>query len=125
MHELGIAQAIADAVMTRASESRAARVTHVRVRIGAAAGVMPDALQGCFEMIASCDGGALNGAELVIESVPHRARCRRCALEFAVVNFVARCPACDAWDSDEVSGTELQIREMEFEPMPASAGTSE
>lgn len=125
MHELGIAQAIVDAVTTRAAECGTARITHVRVRIGEAAGVTPDALRGCFEMIASCDGGELAGAELVIENIPHRARCRRCGDEFAVVNFVARCPACDAWESDEVSGTELQIREMEFEPTPASAGASE
>ena len=120
MHELGIAQAIADAVTTRAMERQAARVISVRLRIGEAAGVMPDALQGCWEMVASFEP-ALTGARLVIDSPPHRARCRRCACEFAVVNFVAQCPACDAWDSDEVSGTELEIREMEIEPMPAHA----
>ncbi|MCA1600052.1 MAG: hydrogenase maturation nickel metallochaperone HypA [Chloroflexi bacterium] len=120
MHELGIAQAIADAVTTRATERQAARVISVRLRIGEAAGVMPDALQGCWEMVASVEP-ALAGAALVIESVPHRARCRRCAREFAVVNFVAQCPACGAWDSDVISGTELEIREMEIEPMPAHA----
>jgi len=118
MHELGIAQAIADAVTTRAAERQVARVISVRLRIGEAAGVMPDALQGCWEMVASIEP-ALAGVRLVIESVPHRARCRRCAGEFAVVNFVAQCPACDTWDSDVISGTELEIREMEIEPMPA------
>ncbi len=120
MHELGIAQAIAEAVTTRAAACQAARVTSVRLRVGEAAGVMPDALRGCWEMVASFEP-SLAGADLVIESVPHRARCRRCAREFPVVNFVARCSACDAWDSDEVSGTELEIREMEIEPMPAHA----
>jgi len=120
MHELGIAQAIADAVTTRATERQAARVISVRLRIGEAAGVMPDALQGCWEMVASVEP-ALVGARLVIDSPPHRARCRRCACEFAVINFIAQCPACDAWDSDVISGTELEIREMEIEPMPAHA----
>ncbi len=120
MHELGIAQAIAEAVTTRVTERQAARVISVRLRIGEAAGVMPDALQGCWEMMASVEP-ALAGARLVIDSPPHRARCRRCACEFAVVNFVAQCPACGAWDSDVISGTELEIREMEIEPMPAHA----
>ena len=120
MHELGIAQAIADAVTTRVAESPAARVTSVRLRVGEAAGVMPDALQGCWEMVASFEP-ALAGARLVIDSPPHRARCRRCACEFAVINFIAQCPACEAWDSDVISGMELEIREMEIEPMPAHA----
>ncbi len=120
MHELGIAQAIADAVTTRVAEDQTVRVTSVRLRVGEAAGVMPDALQGCWEMVASFEP-ALIGAELVIDSPPHRARCRRCAREFAVINFIAQCPACDAWDSDVISGTELEIREMEIEPMPAHA----
>ena len=120
MHELGIAQAIADAVTTRATERQATRVISLRLRIGEAAGVMPDALQGCWEMVASVEP-ALAGARLVIESVPHRARCRRCACEFAVINFIAQCPMCNAWDSDVISGTELEIREMEIEPIPAHA----
>lgn len=115
MHELGIAQSIAEAVTARAVECKAARVAAVRLRIGEAAGVMPDALQGCWEMVASFEP-ALAGARLVIESPPHRARCRRCAREFAVVNFVAQCPECRAWDSDTISGTELEIQNMEIEP---------
>ena len=76
---------------------------------------MPDALQGCWEMVASFEP-SLAGARLVIDSPPHRARCRRCAQEFAVVNFIAQCPACDAWDNDVISGTELEIQNMEIEP---------
>lgn len=114
MHELAIAQAIADGVCAHAVEERAVRVTSVRVRIGEAAGVLADSLIGCFELLAS-EEPLLCGARLVIERVPHRARCRRCGQEFAVENFVVRCPACDTWEAQVIGGTELEVREMEIE----------
>ena len=36
-------------------------------------------------------------------------------IEFDIVNFVAQCPACREWSNEVVSGTELQIVEMEIE----------
>lgn len=114
MHELAIAQAIAEGVSEHAAACQATRVTGVRLRIGEAAGIMPEALRSSFELVAS-DDPVLAGAQLSIDIVPHRARCRRCGGEFAVVNFIAQCPACAVWDTDVLSGTELELREMEFE----------
>ncbi len=114
MHELSIAQAIAEGVSAHAAAHKATRVTVVRLRVGEAAGILPAALTGCFEMVASCDP-ILAGARLAIDLVPHRARCRRCGGEFGVVNFVAQCPACATWETDVLSGTELEVRDMEIE----------
>ena len=114
MHELAIAQSIFDAVEARAAECKAARVKGVRLKIGEASGVVTDSLTFCFEMLASLDP-TLAGAQLLIDTVPHRARCRHCAKEFSVINFVAQCPTCKEWSSEIVSGTELQILEMEIE----------
>ena len=50
-----------------------------------------------------------------IDRVPHRAYCHHCAKEFDVTNFVALCPTCEEWSSKVVSGTELQILDMEIE----------
>lgn len=114
MHELAIAQSIFDVVEARAVECNAARVKGVRLRIGEASGVVTDSLTFCFEMLASFDP-VLASAQLLIDVVPHRARCRHCAKEFAVTNFVAQCPTCNEWAAEIVSGNELQILEMEFE----------
>lgn len=114
MHELSIAQSIVDAVEARATECNAARVKGVRLRIGEASGIVSDSLTFCFEMLTSLDP-TLTGAQLLIDSVPHRARCRHCAKDFSVINFVAQCPTCQEWSSEIVSGTELQILEMEIE----------
>ncbi len=114
MHELAVAQSIVDAVEARAAECNAARVKGVRLKIGEASGIVTDSLTFCFEMLASLDP-TLAGAQLLIDTVPHRARCRHCAAEFSVINFVAQCPTCKEWSSEIVSGTELQILEMEIE----------
>lgn len=114
MHELSIAQSIVDAVETRATECKATQVKSVRLRIGEANSIVIDSLTFCFEMLTSLDP-MLAGAQLLIESVPHRARCSHCAREFPVENFVAQCPTCATWSDDIVSGTELQILDMEID----------
>lgn len=114
MHELSIAQSIIEVVEARALECNATHVKNVRLRIGAACGIVKDSLTFCFEMIASADPTLAN-AQLLIDAVPHRARCRHCAKEFTIINFVAQCPTCGEWSNDIVSGTELQILEMEIE----------
>lgn len=120
MHELSIAQSIVEAVETQATESEAARVKSVHLRIGEASGVVIDSLTFCFEMLAGLDP-MLAGAQLLIDVVPHRAHCRRCAQEFPVINFVAQCPICEEWSSEIVSGSELQLLAIEIE---AASGAS-
>ncbi|HVB74927.1 MAG TPA: hydrogenase maturation nickel metallochaperone HypA [Ktedonobacteraceae bacterium] len=114
MHELAIAQSIFEAVETRATECKAIRVKGVRLKIGEASGIVADSLAFCFEMLTSLDP-MLAGAHLLVDAVPHRARCRHCDREFAIANYIARCPTCQEWSTDIVSGTELQILEMEYE----------
>ncbi|MGZ3610465.1 MAG: hydrogenase maturation nickel metallochaperone HypA [Ktedonobacteraceae bacterium] len=113
MHELAIAQSIVEAVEAKASECNAAHVKTVRLKIGEASGVVTDSLTFCFEMLASLDP-TLEGAKLLIDTMPHRAYCRSCDREFSVKNFVAQCPTCQEWSNEIVTGAELQILEMEF-----------
>lgn len=114
MHELSIAESIAEVVREKATECGAARVKNVRLKIGEASGIVLDSLTFSFEMIASFEP-LLTGTQLSIESTPHRAWCRHCEQAFPVVNFVARCPTCESWSSEILSGTELQIIEMEID----------
>jgi hydrogenase nickel incorporation protein HypA/HybF len=91
MHELAIAQSIAEAVELKAAEYHAEHVGSIRLRIGEASGIVTDSLTFCFEMIASFSP-ILEGVRLLIDHVPHRAYCHYCAKEFDVTNFVVRCP---------------------------------
>jgi hydrogenase nickel incorporation protein HypA/HybF len=114
MHELAIAQSIVEVVEQHASECRAARVKCVRLQVGEASGIVADSLQFSFTMLAELSP-ILAGARLTIASTPHRAHCRQCAREFAVQHFVPQCPTCATWSAEIVSGTELQILDMEIE----------
>jgi hydrogenase nickel incorporation protein HypA/HybF len=113
MHELSIAQSIAEAVEAKAVACDASQVKQVRLRIGEASGVMSDPLTFSFEMVASFSP-ILAGARLVIDRVPHRARCLPCGQAFAIANYVARCPECGEFSSEVISGTELEIVDMEI-----------
>lgn len=119
MHELAIAQSIVEVVEARASECNAARVKSVRLQIGEASGVLAESLAFCFEMLASQDQ-MLSGAQLAIDTVPHCAWCHHCDTAFSVTNFVAQCPTCGEWSDEIVSGTELQVLEMEIDILQAS-----
>ena len=114
MHELAIAQSIVDAVEAKAIECNAVRVKNVRLKVGEASGIVGDSLAFSFEMLTSMVP-VLMGAHLLIDSVPHRARCHHCDRDFTVANYVAQCQTCQEWSTDIVSGTELQIMEMEIE----------
>jgi hydrogenase nickel incorporation protein HypA/HybF len=115
MHELAIAQSIVDVVKAHATECHAAQVKSVHLEIGEASGIVADSLTLSFEMLTSSDP-VLSGTQLLIDVVPHRARCRSCTSEFAVINRIAQCPQCEGWETEVISGTELQILEMEIEP---------
>ncbi len=114
MHELSIAESIVEVVREKAVECSATRVKSVRLKIGEASGIVIDALTFSFEMVASFEP-VLAGTQLSIDVIPHRAWCRHCKQEFPVMNFVAQCPTCEEWSSEILSGTELQIVEMEIE----------
>ncbi len=119
MHELAIAQSIIDAVGEKAATCNATRIKSVRLRIGEASGIITGALTFSFEMLASFDP-ILDGARLLIDEVPHRARCHHCDSVFSVAHFMMQCPTCQTWNTEIVSGDELQILEMEIETEPYS-----
>jgi hydrogenase nickel incorporation protein HypA/HybF len=114
MHELAIAQSIVEMLDECAQTRQARRVKKVRLCIGEANGVVIDSLTFCFDMLTSLNP-SLTGAQLVIDTRPHRAYCRSCHEEFPVLHFIAQCPLCERWSNDIVSGTEFQVVEMEIE----------
>jgi len=113
VHELGIAQSIVEIAAKNAREQGAERVLVVTVEVGAFAGVLPEALEFCFE--ACCQDTLLEGSCLRIERVPARGRCQACHQEFPVDSYFTRCPACSAAATELLSGEELRIRDMEVD----------
>jgi hydrogenase nickel incorporation protein HypA/HybF len=103
MHELAITQGVVDAVTERTGS---APVAVVRVRVGRLAGVVPDAMRFCFELVTA--GTPLEGAELEFEQPEARARCRTCGRDFALPDLVLLCP-CGSADVEVLAGRELGV----------------
>ncbi len=114
MHETALALSVLDIVVERCREAGGRTVDAVRVRIGKAAGVMPEALIFAFDA-AKADTVAEH-AQLVIEPVPVGGVCNACGKEFSVddVQFVFACPLCGSTSFEIKSGREMEIVDMEI-----------
>ncbi len=114
MHEASIALSILDIVQSKCQEEGCSSVDSVRVRIGKAAGIMPDSLIFAFD--AAKDNKVARNASLTIETVPVGGTCRDCKTEFTVedVQYVFSCPHCGSKSFEITSGREMEIVDMEI-----------
>jgi hydrogenase nickel incorporation protein HypA/HybF len=111
MHELSIAQSILDIIREHVPDERS--VTSIRLRIGEMSGVVPDSLEFCFTAITQ--ETPLAGARLEIDHIPFVLFCNSCRKELRSEPGIALCAACGSYDTRTVSGTELQVVEIELE----------
>ena len=114
MHELGLAEGIVQIARQQIELHGARRVNAIKLLIGDAVAVDPEALRFGFEVVAESIP-ELRGAVLEIETAPYRARCRSCSSQFDVVDFSAWCPVCGAASVDIISGNEFHVLEMDVD----------
>jgi hydrogenase nickel incorporation protein HypA/HybF len=112
MHELSLAQGIFDIVGGAVPAEQAADVRSVRIRAGRHSGVVADSLEFCFSVLVA--DTPLRNASLQIETVPTVAECRDCNSRFALEDFVSICPCCGRANIALISGTELEVSEIEL-----------
>ena len=120
MHELSIAHSLVELAGDAAARAGVSRVSAVRLRLGALAGVVREALEFGFAIAA--DGTPLAGARLEIAELPVRVFCPRCQAE-AELPSIQRfcCPACGLPTAQIVQGRELELAALEYEDEPAGA----
>ncbi|WP_314173172.1 hydrogenase maturation nickel metallochaperone HypA/HybF [Streptomyces winkii] len=108
MHEMSIAVAMVEQVTETPAADGYGTVTAVRLRLGELAGVVAESLHFCFSL--ACAGTVLDGAELLIDHVPGRARCAPCGAEWATGTPPQLCcPLCEGGETELLSGRELRI----------------
>jgi hydrogenase nickel incorporation protein HypA/HybF len=114
MHELSIAMSIVEMAEEESQRQGGLRITTVRVRLGALAGVVKTALMSSYEL--ACEESLLTGSKLVIEDVPGIVFCPACNAKRPVQNSEwFRCSACGSLASEIVSGKELEVVSLEVE----------
>jgi len=109
MHELGISRNIV-AIVGEAAGGR--RVRRVTLEIGRLSGVVREALEFSFDLVAQ--GTPAAGAVLEIREIEGRARCADCAAEFAVPDFLAAC-TCGSRRLAHIAGEELNVKSVDLE----------
>lgn len=111
MHETAIVTGLMRILEAHAARHGATHVSRVRLKVGRLCAVEAQQLRSCFEMFA--EGTIADGAELVVDEVAVRGRCRACAHEFAVARYRFVCPACSGSDIEVIAGQELYIESFE------------
>ena len=107
MHELGICRSLIDIALSAMAERGTTRqAKSLQVEVGRFTAVVPDSLRFYFDVLSR--GTLLEGAELAIESIPLRTRCRSCASETEPELPSLLCSKCDGV-VEVVSGRELRL----------------
>jgi|WetSurMetagenome_2_1015567.scaffolds.fasta_scaffold44978_2 hydrogenase nickel incorporation protein HypA/HybF len=113
MHELSIAQNIIEIIQQHVPEPKWKQVAAVRVKIGAVAGIVPDSLKFSFQAITA--ESALCHTRLITEYVPFRIHCHTCKATTENEEGFAMCGECESTDIQVLSGTELNVVELELD----------
>ena len=114
MHELSIVSSVVDTVTESLAAYPGARVLEVRLRVGVLSAVVVDSLEFCWGL--ATDGTPVQGACLVVKSVPVVMHCSRCDADVELEGVQSfRCSRCGQPCSDLRQGRELEIEAIEIE----------
>ena len=117
MHEVAITRNIVAIV---AEHARGRPVKRVVLEIGTLAGIMIEAVEFCFDVVAK--GTALDGAKLEIRRIEAQAKCRECGNIFVQETLISPC-VCGSRNVERLTGEELTIKEYELD-QPVGAGSA-
>jgi len=110
---MAIAQNILNIAITAAEKGGAQKITRVNMVAGELRGIVRMQLTFCFAVAA--ENTIASGANLSLEIVPVKGKCRKCEHTFIVENYHYVCPTCQSRDIQTVGGTELRLRDIEVE----------
>ena len=116
MHEMSIAASLLNSMRTEALRFPSQHIEKVGIRIGALAGVDPEALRFCFEVLVR--ESDLEPLTLEIDYRPREHQCLGCTQSFEASYEDTPCPCCGGVDSVFVSGDQLEIAYLEVEDAP-------
>ncbi|HED38407.1 MAG TPA: hydrogenase maturation nickel metallochaperone HypA [Ignavibacteria bacterium] len=112
MHELSIAQSIIDLVYQYLPEKNFGAVKSVNVKIGKFSNILTDSLEFCFDALIK--DSPLQGASLKIKNIPVQIECLECKTISDIEPPIFLCPNCNSSSIKIISGTEMQVVEIEL-----------
>lgn len=116
VHELAIAQHLAQVVESHAREAEADRVVAVDLKLGSQSHVDDDSLRFHFDLLTQDNGSLCEGAEIRVRRVPMRLRCASCGTDYTPEGADYRCPDCNGLGELQDVGDEITLEAIEVEP---------
>jgi hydrogenase nickel incorporation protein HypA/HybF len=114
MHELAVTESILDIAVRHAEQAGARRILCVNLVIGDLTGFVDDSIQFYFDFLSK--ETLAQGAQLNIERITARVRCRACGAEYTPPDSrLWTCPACSALGGEVVGGREFSVASIEIE----------
>ena len=113
MHELSICHALINQVEAVAEKHNAGNVISISIGIGPLSGVEAALLKNAYPLAST--GTVAEHAELIIENLPVRVRCKQCNKESSVPLNKLLCLHCGDWQTTLISGDELLLMSIELE----------
>ena len=110
MHEMSIAESVLGIVADTARSAQLAKVSAVRLEIGALAAVEPRALRFCFDSVTR--GSLAEGAALEIDEVPGTAWCYDCSQAVTIAARSDECPRCRGARLEVLGGTGMRVKDI-------------
>jgi hydrogenase nickel incorporation protein HypA/HybF len=113
MHEMSLVESVVALVEEERRKQAFRRVRTVRLRVGALAGVEPEALRFCFEAVSS--GRITEGASLEIDEASGEGWCQPCGRSVALAERYDECPDCGGGPLPVTRGGDLRLVDLEVE----------
>ena len=111
MHELGVVFRIIDDLTEVGKENELTKIHSVTLQLGEVSGVVPDLLTDAWKW-AAAKTELMNGAELIIETLPAVTYCEDCKCEYETVKHGKTCPNCGSVHTYLLKGNEFMIKEI-------------
>lgn len=114
MHELGIVVKTVDMLEKVAAENNVNKVTLVRMEIGEVSSVVPELFTDAFEW-AKKRSEYLKDARLELIILKGVSYCRSCGNTYPTTEYAKKCPECGSSDTYLVTGSEINIKDIQVE----------
>jgi hydrogenase nickel incorporation protein HypA/HybF len=112
MHELAVAEDILHIAIEEGQAHQAVRVSDIYMTIGGLSSIIDDSVQFYWDHISK--DTLCEGARLHFNRPPAVFKCNKCQQEFEITEDLLPCPACKSFDLAILSGTEMQVDNIEI-----------
>ena len=113
MHEISIAENLSVIVLEAAGREKLSRVTRINICFGQLVQVVPAIFEFAFRE--TVRGSVAQDAELSLEIIPVKLKCKMCSSEFSIKENFFVCGNCGSTDLTLIQGKELFVTSIEGE----------